>query len=171
MISTRFSSLSGRQPERIVVAPGDPAQRLDDQVVIFALRQAGDGDAANYSGIHYVQREAAAVRSIILFGQIITSAEAQAALLEQPADVIRTFVKPRDNVDLARDPALIVRRGSGERGVEELLVRRSEPAHVDYQRSLALKRHLPQCGSDQPGGIGRELVERERGFLLLQRGD
>ena len=53
-------------------------------------------------------------------------------------------MEARDHVDLALDPARVVRRGPGEGAIEEPLVGRPEPPHIDHQRLLARNGKLAQ---------------------------
>jgi len=125
------SERSGWETQGLVVATGDEAESFDHKVMVFAFGQAGDGDRANDSGARDVDGEAASVGGVVFQRQVVPDGEGQAGLFEQTANVVRTLVEARDDVDLARDPALVVGGGAGQRAVEELLVRRSEAADVD----------------------------------------
>ena len=76
---------------------------------------------------------------VVFLRQVVAGGEAEAGLFQQLADVVGTLVEPSDGVDLARDPALVVGSGAGQRAVEELLVRRAEAADVDDQRKMTRK--------------------------------
>jgi len=122
---------SGWKAQGVVIATCDEAESFNHEVVIFPLGQSGDGDAANDAGACNLDGEAASMGSIVFQRKVVSLCEAEAGLLEETADVVRTLVKTRYSVDLARDPALVVGGGAGQRAVEELLVRRSESADVD----------------------------------------
>ncbi len=57
-------ALSG-QTEGVEILRKYQCQRLDSEIVIVPLRQAGHGDRANAASALYVDREAAPVRRII----------------------------------------------------------------------------------------------------------
>ena len=96
--------------------------------MVVALGEAGDGDCSDDAGVGDDDGEGAAVGGVVFFGQVVAGGEAEAGLLEQAPDVVGALVEAGDGGDLARDPALVVGRGAGERGVEELLVGRAEAA-------------------------------------------
>ncbi len=114
-----------------MVATGDEAESFNHQVVVFALGKARDGDRANNSRASDMDGETSSVRGIVFQRQVVSLGEGEPGLLQQATNVVRTLVKTSDDVDLARDPALVVGGGAGQRSVEELLVRRSEAADVD----------------------------------------
>ena len=47
------------------IAPQHRAQSFDNQVVIFALGQAGDGDAAHHARSLYMQGKRSTVRGVV----------------------------------------------------------------------------------------------------------
>jgi len=86
------------EAEGVVVAPEFEAEGFDDQVVVVALGQAGDGDAADDSGCVDVDGEAAAVRGVVGVGQAVAFAEGAVALREREADGVGAAVEAGDDV-------------------------------------------------------------------------
>ena len=154
-----------------MVAAGEQAEGLDDEVVVLALGQARDGDRTDDAGVLNDEREAAAVRGVVLFGQVVAGREGEAILQEQAANVVAGLVEAGDGGDLARDPALVVRCGAGERGVEELLVRRAKAADVSNYREIAGEGEIAEDGAELPGGVWREGRKGEGSLLADEGGD
>ena len=76
-----------------------------------------------------------------------------------------------DDGDLAGDPALIVGRGAGEGGVEELLVGGAEAADVGDDLLIAGESELAEGEADAPCGVVVEGGEDELFFLAGDGGD
>ena len=81
------------------------AEGFDDEVMVFALGQAGDGDAADNAGAGDVDGEAASVGGVVGFGEVVAFAEGAVALLEREADGVGAAVKAGDDVRFALNPA------------------------------------------------------------------
>jgi hypothetical protein len=109
------------------------------------------------------------MRGVVLLRQVVARVEAQAALLQQPTDVVGALVEAGDDVDLTRHPALVVRGSTGQSAVEELLVRRAEAANVDHQRVTAGDGEVAQRGANLPRGVRRE-ARKGDGALLMNDG-
>ena len=62
-------TLFGGQTKVVVVAAKLAADGFDDEVVVFALGQSGDGDGADDAGSGDLDGEAAAVGSVVGVGQ------------------------------------------------------------------------------------------------------
>jgi hypothetical protein len=120
-----------REAQGIVVLVEFEAESFDDQVVVFALGQAGDSDRTNDACAGDVDGEAAAMSSVVGVGKVVAVAKGAAGLLERKADGVGGAVETGDNVRFPLHPALIVRCGAGKRGVEERLVWLAEAADVD----------------------------------------
>ena len=129
---------SGGRRNAAIVAAQHRAQRLDHQVVIVALRQAGDGDAADDARAFHDQRERAAVGRIIGDGKPIAFEQRGAFRFLGHADGVRAAMEARDHVALAAHPFDVIGRGAFERGIKQRL---PETAHVDHQRQSAFQRH------------------------------
>lgn len=76
-----------------------------------------------------------------------------------------------DDVRFALDPAGVVGRGAGKRGVEERLLRVAETANVDDDGELARESELAQCEAKVPRGVVVEVGEVQLGFLVNDRGE
>jgi hypothetical protein len=129
-------SLGGGEAQGVVIFFEFEAEGFDDEVVVVALGQAGDGDRADDAGAGDVDGEAAAVGGVVGVGETVAFAEGAVVLLEREADGVRAAMEAGYDVDLALDPAGVVRRSS-ERGVEERLMRLAEAADVDDDGLLA----------------------------------
>ena len=161
----------GGEFEGFVVAAGEEAEGFDDEVVVVALGEAGDGDGADDAGAGDVDGETAAVGGVVLFGEVVALGEGEAGLLEEAADVIGAFVEAGDDVDLAADPAGVVGGGAGEGAVEELLVGGAEAADIDNDVQVAGDGEFAEERAELPGGLGGEGLEGEGGFLQLDGGE
>ncbi len=75
-----------------------------------------------------------------------------------------------DYVDFALDPPLAVGGGSGERGIEELLVGLAEAAYVDDDALVAGESEVAEGEAEMPGGVVVEGGEAEFGFLSGDEG-
>ena len=64
-----------------IIVPG--AVIFDGEVVVFALGEARDGDAADDSGTFDVEGEAAAVRGVVGVGEAVAFGEGAVVLLER----------------------------------------------------------------------------------------
>lgn len=73
---------SGWKAQGLVVATGDKTESFDHEVVVFALRQAGDGDRANNSRARDVDGEASSVGGVVFQRQVVSDGEGEAGLLE-----------------------------------------------------------------------------------------
>lgn len=146
------------------------AEGFDNQVVVFALGQAGDGYAADDACSGDVDGEAAAVGSVFGVRQSVFLGECGVVVLEIKTELIGAAVEARNNVRFALDPACVVGSGSGERGVEERLVRVAEAADV-YDNGLSMGDcQLAEGGAQPPCGFGIEGRQNECGLLTNDRG-
>ncbi len=163
-------SLKDGQAQGVVVLLEDAAEGFDDEVVVVALGQAGDGDRADDAGAGDVDGEAAAVGCVVGVGEVVAVAEAALILFEGQADGVGAAVEAGDDVGFAQDPAGVVRSAS-ERGVEERLVRLAEAADVDDDGLLAGDGKLADAEAETPGSVVVEAGEEEFGFLAGYGGE
>jgi hypothetical protein len=147
------------------------ADCFDDEVVVFALRQAGDGDAADDAGSGDFDGEAAAVGGVVGVGQGVSFGEGQAGLLKCEADGVGAAVEAGDDVGFALDPAGVVGRGAGHGGVEEWLVGLAEAADVDDDGVAAGDGEFAEGEAETPCGFGIEGGEEEFCFLAGDDGE
>jgi hypothetical protein len=164
-------AFSLRKSEGVVVATEFDAEAFDSKVVIGALGQAGDGNAAYDAGAGDVDGEATTVGGVIGVGQGVFFAEGGAALLELKADLIGAAVEAGDDIRFALDPAGVIRCRARESGVEEGLVRIAEAADIDDDRELAREGKLAEGEAEAPGGIVVEVGEVKLGFLMDDGGE
>jgi hypothetical protein len=154
-----------------VVAAEFEAEGFDGEVVVFALGEAGDGDAADDSGAVDVEGEAAAVGGVVGVGEAVAFGEGAVVLLEREADGVGAAVEAGDYVRFALYPAGAVGGGSGEGGVEEGLVRLAEAADVDHDGLVAGDGQLAEREAEAPGGVVVEAREVEFGLLTGDGGE
>jgi hypothetical protein len=76
------------------------AEGFDDEVVVFSLGQAGDGDAAYDARAGDVDRKTAAVCGVVGVGEVVAVAEGAVSLLEREADGVGAAVEAGDDVGL-----------------------------------------------------------------------
>jgi hypothetical protein len=157
------------EPEFWVIAPEEGTEGFDDEVVVVALCEAGDGDGSDDSSIRDAEREAATVRRIVGEGQTVSFEEGSVLTLHFQAEGIRAAVEARDDVAFAAYPLGVVGHGRSNGSVEERL---TEAANVNYQsRELTGERELVQL---RPYGPGLRLVEAVQGqfpFLYGNEGE
>ena len=146
------------------------ADGFDYEVVVFALREAGDGNGADDPGSSDVDGEASAVRGVIGVGESVALGELAALLFEEQADGVGGPVEAGYYVDFALDPPLAVGGGSSERGIEELLVGLAEAAYVDDDALVAGESEVAEGEAEMPGGVVVEGGEAEFGFLSGDEG-
>ena len=158
--------LGGWEAEGLVVAVEGDAEGFDDEVVVFALGEAGDGDAADDSGAGDGDGEGAAVGGVVGGRERVFFGEGGLVEQEVKAESVGTAMEAGDDVDLALDPAGVVGRGAGEGGVEKLLVGLAEAANVDDDGVIAIGGELAKGEAEGPGGIVVEGGEEEFFFLL-----
>ena len=154
-----------------MVAAEFDAECFDDEVVIFALGEAGDGDRADDAGSGDVDGEAAAVDGVVVFGEAVPFGEGGVVLLEIEAQLVGAAVEAGDDVGFALDPADVVGRGAGECGVEERQRGLAEAADVDDDGLFAGDGKFAEGEAETPGGVGVEVGEVEVGFLSDDGGD
>lgn len=135
---------------------------LDHQFVVGALRQTGNGDAANNACASHCKRECAAVRAIVGKGKALALEKRFSLELFLQADGVGAAVEACDGVRLSAGPLNIVWSGSVHRGVKERL---SEAANVDHDGERALACEEIKLCPKLPRGAGRELWENELTFL------
>ena len=149
----------------------EKADGFDSEVVVVALRESGDGDGADDARSGDVDGEAATVGGVVGVGKRVALGELPALLFKEEADGVGGAVEACDDVDLSRDPALAVGGGSGERGVEELLVGLAEAADVDDDALIAGGCEIAEGQAEMPGGVVVEGGEAEFGFLSGDQGE
>ena len=101
-------SLGCGEAQGVVIFFEGEAEGFDDEVVIFALGEAGDGDCADDAGAGDVDGEAAAVGGVVGVGEVVAVAEGAVGLLEHEADGVGWAVEAGDDVGFALDPAGVV---------------------------------------------------------------
>jgi hypothetical protein len=153
------------EAEGIGVQVEGEAESFDDEVVVLALREAGDGGGADDAGAGDMDGEAAAMRGVIGVGETITLGEMTALLFEEEADSVGGSVKAGYDVDFALNPAMAVGGGTGEGGVEEWLVRLAETADVGDDALIAGEGEVAEGLAEGPGGVVVEGGEAEFSFL------
>src|SRR3984885_14426256 len=84
----------------------------DDQIVIFALRQSGNRDRADATCPGEKNREASAVRSVILRIEAGFFVQSGVSALMRQANGVGTALIALDDVAFAANPVPIVRSGS-----------------------------------------------------------
>ena len=146
------------------------AEGFDDEVVIFALGQAGDSDSPDDAGAGDVDGEAAAVGGVVGVGEVVAFAERAVILLEREADGVGAAVKAGDDVGFALDPPGVV-WCSAKCGVEERLMRLAEAADVNDDGLVAGSGEFAKAEAETPGGIVVEGGEEELGFLTGDLGE
>jgi hypothetical protein len=154
-----------------VVAAKLAADGFDNEIVVLALGEAGDGDGADDAGSGDLDREAAAVGGVVGVGQGVPGVEGQSCLLQRKADGVGAAIKAGDDVVLALHPAGVVGRSAGHGGVEERLVRLAEAADVDDDGVVAGDGKLAQRKAEAPGGFGIEGGKDEFCFLAGDGGE
>lgn len=142
------------------------AEGFDDEVVVFALGQAGDGDRADDACSGDVDGEAAAVGGVVGVGQRVFFGERGVVVPEVEAELVGAAVEAGDDVRFALHPAGVVGRGAVERGVEERLIRLAEAADVDDDGVVASDGESAQEEAKTPGGLCIEGGKDELSFLL-----
>ncbi len=115
------------------------AEGFDDELVVGALGEAGDGDGADDSGVGEGDGEGAAVGGVVGVGEGVFGFEGDALFGEVEAGGVGAAVEAGDDVRFAVDPAGVVGRGSGQGGEEELLVGVAEAADVDDDGGFAVE--------------------------------
>ena len=164
------TALDAAELEGGVVEVQLEAEGFDDELVVGALGQAGDGDAAEDAGAGDGEREGAAMGGVVGLGEGVLFGEGGAAFGEGEADGVGAAVEAGDDVRFALDPAAVVRGGAGEGGVEELLERGAEAADVDDEAVVALDGEAAEGVAERPGGVGVEGGEGELALLLGDAG-
>jgi hypothetical protein len=147
------------------------AEGFDDEVVVFALSEAGDGDAADNAASGDVDGEAAAVGGVVGVGKVVALVEGAVGLLEREADGVGASMEAGDDIAFALDPAGIVGCCSGECGVEEGLVGIAKAADVDDDGVLASGGQIAEAETEAPGSVVVEAGEAEFGFLSGDDGE
>ncbi len=147
------------------------AEGFDDEVVVFALGQAGDGDAADDACSGDVDGEAAAVGGVFGVRQRVFFGDRCVVVLEVEAQLIGAAVEAGDHVRFALDPAGVVGRGAWEGGVEERMVRMAETADVDDDGVATGEGEFAEGGAEAPCGFGVEGGEDKFRFLSSDGGE
>jgi hypothetical protein len=136
--------------------------------MVGALRQSGDGHAADDSSTFHANGKAAAVGGKIHGGQPLFFFQAALLLGEFETDGVGTAMKAGDDVRLAAHPFGLVGYRSGQCCGEEHL---TEAADVNHQRIAALDGHLAQTRAKLPCGVFIKVLEDEGRFLTGDEGD
>jgi len=141
------------------------AEGFDDEVVVFALSEAGDGDAADDAGSGDVDGETAAVGGVVGVGKVVAVVEGAVGLLECEADGVGAAMEAGDDVAFALNPTRVVGCCAGEGGIEEGLVGIAKAADIDDDGVLAGDGQVAKAETETPGGVIVEAGEAELGFL------
>ncbi len=158
------------QAQRGVVLLQFQAEGFYDEVVVFALGEAGDGYGSDDSGSGDDDREAAAVGGVVGFGEVVAVAEGHVVLLEVEADRVGAAVEAGDDVRFCARTQRGCRGRAGEGGVEERLVGLAEAADVGDDALIAGESKLAEGEADAPGGVVVEGGEDEFFFLAVNGG-
>jgi len=113
-------------------------------------------------------RERAAVRGVRVGVEAGGLLEGGALGAEAGAHQVRGAAVALDDAALAVDPGVVVRGGSGQRGVEELL---AGAADVDGDGGVALPGQFDEEGAQRPRVVIGEVTERQAALLLFEFGD
>ena len=154
-----------------MVAAKVAAEGFDDEVVVFALREAGDGDAADDACSGDVKGKAAAVGSVVSVGKTVFFGEGRFGLLEISADLVGAAMEASDDVGFSLDPAGVVWGSVGKGGVEEGLVGLAEAADIDDDGVVSSYRHIAEGEAEVPGDVVIEVREAELCLLADDCGD
>ena len=154
-----------------MVAVEFEAEGFDDEVVVFALRKAGDGDAADDSGAIDVEGKAAAVRGVVGVGEAVAFGEGAVVLREHETDGVGAAMKAGDHVRFTLHPARVVRSSARKGCVEERLVGLAEAADVDDDGLVAGDGQLAEGEAKAPSGVVVEVWEVEFGLLTGDGGE
>ena len=154
-----------------MVEPKLEAEGFYDQIVVFALGQAGDGYAADDACSGDLQREAAAVGGVFRIGQSVFFGERCVVVLQVKAELVGAAVEAGYYVRFAFNPAGVVGRGAGERGVEERLVRVAEAADIDDDGVAAGDRQLAEGEAQSPCSFCVEGGQDQLCFLADDSGE
>ena len=147
------------------------AEGFDDEVVVFALGEAGDGDGSEDARAGDVDGEAASVGGVVGFGESVFLGDGEAGGFEGEADGVGAAVEAGDDVGFAVDPAGVFGRGAGKGGVEERLVGLAEAADVDDEGVVAGEGELAEGEAETPGDVVVEGGEEKLGFLAGDEGE
>jgi chromate transporter len=134
--------------------------------VVFALWKAGDRNRSDDARVADVERETAAVRGVVGVRQSVLLDEGGVVVCEIEAELIGAAVESRDHVGFALDPAGVIGRGAGQRGVEERLRRLAEPANVDDECVAAGDGEFAEQNAELPGVVVIEAREEKFGLLM-----
>lgn len=147
------------------------AEGFDDQVMVFALGQPGDGHAADDACSGDLERKAAAVGGVFRIGQSVFFGERRVVVLQVKAELVGAAVETGYYVRFALDPAGVVGRGSGERGVEERLVWVAEASDVDDDGVATGDRQLAEGEAQSPCSFCVEGGQDQLCFLADDSGE
>ncbi len=103
-------SLGWGESQAVVIFFEGEAEGFDDEVVVVALGQAGDGDRADDACAGDVDGEAAAVGGVVGVGEVVAVGEGAVGVLEGEADGVGAAMEAGDNVGFTLHPAGIVGR-------------------------------------------------------------
>jgi len=142
------------------------AERFDDEVVVFALREPGDRDATQNARSSYVEGKATTVSCIVGIGKTVPFGKGDLVLLEIEANPIRAAVEAGNNVRFALNPSSVVGSRASERSVEQGLMRQTEATDIDNDSVVARNGHVAEAQAKAPRSIVVEAVEPELGLLL-----
>ena len=163
-------SLGWGESQGVVIFFEGEAEGFDDEVVVVALGQAGDGDRADDACAGDVNWEAAAVGGVVGVREVVAVGEGAVGVLEGEADGIRAAMETGNDVGFTLHPAGVV-RGAAERGVEERLVRLAEAADVDDDGLTAGDGQFAEAETEAPGRVVVEAGEEKISFLASDDGE
>jgi len=155
------------QAEGIVVLAEFETEGFDDEVMVIALCEAGNGDGGNQAGMDDADGKATAVAGIVGSGKA-ASFERRLLLLEIEADRVGTAMEAEDYVGLAADPLGVIGCGAGKSAVEERL---QGTANIDDDGKSAVKGKGAKAGAETPGDLLVEGRKDESAFLERDAGE
>lgn len=163
--------MEGGEAEGLVVAVEFDAEGLDDEVVIFALRESGDGDGADDACACDVEWEGSAVGGVVGLGEGVLFCDGGVVVLEVEADGVGAAMEAGDDVGFAEDPAGVVGGGAGESGVEEGLMGLAEAADVDDDGVLAGDGEVVEGVAEVPCDVFKGEFRGGKAELFFLEGD
>jgi hypothetical protein len=143
--------------------------RGDDEPVVFDLRQPRHGDRPDDADAVDVYREAAARGGKLLRIDERGLRQRPAVELAFKAQRHRAASEAQDRCDLSLNPRVVVRRRSGQAGVEQLM---AAPTDIDRDRQLLRSSGLDEHAAEPPRVVEVEAAETQLCFFcchLLQR--
>lgn len=149
----RATILFRGQLQGCIIAAEDGAKGFDGKLVIGALGEAGDGDAAYDAGALNRERKRSAVGSVIGHGKALRFIDGFVLdFLDEPEGV-GTAVESRDHIALAAHPLGVIGRGALKGRIEKRL---TEAADIDDYGETALYGQRSEERAELPGSLDIE---------------